>query len=200
MDFWTFVTTGTAPWWSALLGTIVGGIITYLTTHRLSEKQRIADGIKADDVRIQAEKDKWRDETIALISELLVASYRYQDVTLRARRDLRAAHPQAPEPGTEERRAYGRKIDELGDDVLSSLTEIRRITAMLQVISIGDIAVAAVRLMSALTEHAFELEEFDFQKSQLEAAGASGRLIQLAAEEFGYSFGSRNDSLFSSQQ
>ncbi|MFJ6416476.1 hypothetical protein [Paeniglutamicibacter sp. NPDC091659] len=195
MDAWSFFTSGTAPWWSGLLGTLIGGLITYLTTNYITEKQRIAAISHAEDDRIHAAKNQWRSETIALVSELLVAFYRYQDVTLKIRRDLSVLFPNEIVQGTDEHKAYRAKADELGDDVLDALSEVRRVTSMLQITSAGDIAVASVILMSTIAEYDHELANYDFQVRRLDLASASANLIKIAADELGHPFGADSDLL-----
>jgi hypothetical protein len=191
LEFWNFLTSETAPWWSALVGTVVGGVITYLTTSRATQQQREADRLKAEDERFHADKDRWRQETITLVSELMVANYQYLERILVSRRVLRSSFPRTPGTGTEAYRDYTQlSADLVSSETLPMLSELQRLFSLFQVTAGGDIADAATNLVTTLNEHTFDLDNDNFSRTRQDASMAAALLIAVAQKDLGLGYGS----------
>jgi hypothetical protein len=191
LEFWNFLTSETAPWWSALVGTVVGGVITYLTTSRATQQQREAERLKTEDERFHADKDRWRQETITLVSELMVANYRYLEHILVSRRILRSSFPRTPAVDSEAYRDYSKlTADLVSSETLPMLSELQRLFSLFQVTSGGDIADAATNLVTKLNEHTFDLSNDDFNRTRQDASMAAALLTTVAQKDLGLGYGS----------
>lgn len=181
---------GEAPWWSALVGTVVGGLITYLTTKHNANEQRLADRIKADDDRLISDKEKWRTETIAHVSDMLVANYRLRNHILVSRRGIFKKYPGAPVVAPEELKAFQTDLMDTTETTLPILTDLQRQWAILQITSDGDLAEAAGNLFLTLSDHHPELSSAEFELTRDKASKAAALLMNVAKRELGFPFGS----------
>lgn len=181
---------GEAPWWSALVGTIVGGLITYLTTKHTAEQQRLAERIKADDERVLADKEKWRVETMSHVSDMLVVNYRLRNHILTSRRTIKLKYPQTPQVQAEEKKAFVIDIEDIAVTTLPILADAQRQWAILQLTADGDLAEAASHLLLCLNDFHPELAGPEFQKAMDDVSKATALLMNIAKRELGFSFGS----------
>jgi hypothetical protein len=189
-QFIQFLMQGEAPWWSALVGTVVGGLITYLTTKHTAREQRSADRIKADDDRLLADKEKWRTETIAHVSNMLVATYRLRNHILVSRRGILKKYPAAPVVSPEALKAFQTDLMDITETTLPILADLQRQRAILQITSDGDLAEAAVNLFLSLSDHHPQLSSAEFELTRDKASKAAALLMNLAKRELGFTFGS----------
>lgn len=189
-QFIQFLMQGEAPWWSALVGTVVGGFITYLTTKHNAREQRLADRIKADDDRLLADKEKWRTETIAHVSDMLVGYYRLRNHILAARRVVRQKYPTAPDVSREEKKAFIKDLEDITEETLPILADSQRQWAILQITADGDLAEAAGNLILCLNDFHPELANPEFHKAMDDASKAAALLMNVSKRELGFSFGS----------
>ncbi|ASN18493.1 hypothetical protein [Arthrobacter sp. YN] len=186
-----FLIQGEAPWWSALVGTVVGGFITYLTTRQNAREQRVADRIKHDDERVLVDKEKWRAETIDHVAEMLVANYRLRNHVLTARRAIFARYPESPLVADDDRIAFISELEDYTETVLPLQEALQRRWAILQIIAEGDLAEAAGNLFLKLADHHPERSKQDFHESLDKTSKAAALLMHVAQRELGFSFGSR---------
>ncbi|SEJ78470.1 hypothetical protein SAMN04487917_11383 [Arthrobacter sp. yr096] len=190
-QFIQFLIQGEAPWWSALVGTVVGGLITHLTTRQNAREQRVADRIKHDDERVLIDREKWRAETIGHVSDMLVANYRLRNHVLTSRRAILAKYPESPKVADDERAAFISELEDYTETVLPLQEDLQRRWAILQIIADGDLAEAAGNLFLKLADHHPELSKEDFHHSVDKASKAAAILMRIAQRELGFPFASR---------
>ncbi|MFF1831170.1 hypothetical protein [Paenarthrobacter sp. NPDC058040] len=190
-QFVQFLVQGQSPWWSALIGTVLGGLISHFTTKQNARDQRIADRIKHDDERFLVDKEKWRTETVGHISDMLVANYRLRNHVLTSRRVILANYPEAPHVAEDNRADFIKELEDYTETVLPLQEDLQRRWAILQITADGDLAEAAGNLFLTLADHHPELSKEDFNASVDRASKAAALLMNIAQRELGFPFGSR---------
>lgn len=90
-----FLTSATAPWWSGLLGILLGGIGTYLTTKRADERR----------LELEHAKDR-RDKVLIAVTDFLKAEFEAYERLLSNRAEYSAATGEAYPARTPEQRSY----------------------------------------------------------------------------------------------
>lgn len=178
-DFLTFMTSAESPWWSALLGIITGGMLTYFTTRRTMKAQAAIDRVKAEDERKHKDDEQWRATATSQVSDLIAAHFRYLEYVMVTRRDINGKYP--ADQRTMDNREYTRDLAEaLSTKGLSFASEMQRIYSMIEITTGGSVAQAARNLILKDNDHRPELTDEQFKDSRGEASVASAILMTVA--------------------
>lgn len=174
-----FVTSANAPWWSALVGILAGGFLTYFTTLRSMKAQAELDKQRVETERKHVEHDQWRDAAVSHVSDLIAVHFRYLEYVLRAHRDINSKH--SLEDRNESNRAYIKDVaDDLSKNGLPLMSEMQRVYSLIEITTGGGVAQAARNLLLKDNEHVPQLSEQEFTRTREDASVASAILMHTA--------------------
>lgn len=180
-EFLDFMGSTDAPWWSALVGIVAGGMLTYLTTRRTMKAQAAIDRTKAEDERNHKDNEQWRATAISYVAELLALHFRYLEHVTVTRRDVNSKHPVSAR--TMENREYTKDLaDALSSKGLSLLSEMQRVYSLIEITTGGAVARAARNLILKDNDHRPELSDDEYTHTRGEASVASAILMSVAKQ------------------
>ena len=180
MDLWAFITTGTAPWWSALVGTLLGGGLTFATTRYTTKLQMSNERKKIADERAHQLQIQLRKDTVGHISDMLTAHYRYMEHALNGQHKLGKKYPSMPDLSAVEQHHYLSDLATHTAEALPMLSELQRIFAIIQITSDQDVAKASQNLIGKLNDHRAGVTSDEFSRTREDAIVASAILIGIA--------------------
>lgn len=178
-EFLNFMSSAEAPWWSALLGIVVGGILTYFTTRRTMTAQAAIDRVKAEDDRKHKDDEQWRATATSQVSDLIATHFRYLEYVTITRREINNKYQ--ADQRTMDNGDYTKELaDALSAKGLSFTSEMQRIYSMIEITTGGSVAQAARNLILKDNDHRPELTDEQFNESRGEASVASAILMTVA--------------------
>ncbi|RAM37700.1 hypothetical protein [Arthrobacter globiformis] len=179
--FLNFMTGAEAPWWSALLGIIAGGLLTYFTTRRTMKAQAAIDRTKAQDEREHKDEEQWRLTATSHVADLIAANFRYLEYVTVTRREINSKYPR--DQRTLGNRDYTKDLaDALSAKGLSHTSEMQRIYSMIVISTGGAVAQAARNLILRDHDHVPELTDEEYTRTREEASVASSILMLVAQQ------------------
>ncbi len=179
-EFLDFLTSTDAPWWSALVGILAGGLLTYFTTHRSVRLQAENDRKKAEVEREHQVDGQWRFTAVSYVAELLAAHFRYLEYAMVTKREVNKQHPDS-ETRNLDNPAYASDLaDALGAKGLALMSELQRIYSLIEITIGGSVAQAARNLILKDNEHRPELTQEEFEKTRGDCSLASAILMAQA--------------------
>lgn len=181
MFIWEFFTSDTAPWWSALLGTVIGGFITWLISRSSMKAQAGNEQVKAEAAREYDDRVRWRLEMSELIAELLSVHFQYMDRVVRYQYDLAMKFGGSDQFDFDKREVRD-AIAETLERLAALNTDLRRLNARIQILSQGDLGVASQHLFDMSHKHNPGLPSAKFKANTTEAEESADLLMRVAKD------------------
>lgn len=178
-EFLNFMGSTDAPWWSALVGIVAGGMLTYLTTRRTMRAQAAIDRTKAEADRKHKDEEQWRASATSYVADLMSVHFRYLEYVMVTRREINSKHPR------DARNLHNREYTKDLADVLSTkglplLSEMQRVYSLVEITCGGAVAQAARNLLLKDNEHRPELTDEEYERTRGDASVASAILMTVA--------------------